>query len=178
MSAPNAASISTPTATTSTGHGADDRGAAPASKPRPRGRPAKSCLPSGIATHGWLDWTFDTYPTDEFTAKPVEQMRTWLDDLKEQWLNVLIHGPVGTGKTGLAWCVMHAYLAEHWYEDVDFVNVRDLLAAARRSYSDPDAMDPLHGLPQSRSCSYSTTSELSGRPSGDWTSSPRSSRSE
>ncbi len=91
-------------------------------------------------------WSFDTYPDDKQATGAREQIQTWLDDLDEQWLNVYLHGPVGTGKTGLTWCAMRSYIDRYSYERVDFVNVRDLLAAVRRSFSDSGAADPLEGL--------------------------------
>lgn len=91
-------------------------------------------------------WSFDTYPTDERGQTAKAQARDWFDTVyDEEPLTVLyITGPVGAGKTGLAWSTMrHALVSDNW--TVDFANVRQLLSAARKSYSD-NTTDPLDGL--------------------------------
>jgi DNA replication protein DnaC len=92
------------------------------------------------------DWSFDSYPDDAAGKAAAETANRWLGGFVNcDTLNLLIYGPVGTGKTGLAWATMLAYLEDSGPE-VDFVNVRQLLADARRSFSDPNAADPLEGL--------------------------------
>jgi DNA replication protein DnaC len=97
------------------------------------------------------DWSFDTYPADARGRAAVKRAMSWIYPEDDSTVNagytnnLLIVGPVGSGKTGLAWSVMrHLFIDD--YSTVDFVNVRQLLADIRRSFGDHDAPDPLAGL--------------------------------
>jgi DNA replication protein DnaC len=91
-------------------------------------------------------WSFESYPDDDAGKAAAENANQWLGDYQNgDSLNLLIYGPVGVGKTGLAWATMRDLLEDDG-SAVDFVNVRQLLAAVRRSFSNPDAPDPLEGL--------------------------------
>lgn len=115
------------------------------------------------------DWTLENYPaTDPAGKAALELTQRWLgvlpidDDVGDgQYdeiyddpvyidqrgrLNLYIHGPVGAGKTSLAWSALIDVIDGLETTSADFVIVRDLLAAARRSYSDRDAPDPLDDL--------------------------------
>lgn len=108
-------------------------------------------------------WSLDTYPIDDSSREAVETAKRWAhvdglnDPESDEWedLGIILYicGPVGAGKTGLAWSLARRYI-EHPYEwdiaiahldRIEFVNVRDLLASARAYYSNGGA-DPLDGL--------------------------------
>jgi DNA replication protein DnaC len=81
------------------------------------------------------DWTLDTFPADDVAGRrALEAARDWLRD----WFDLnqprlFVHGPPGTGKTGLAYG-----MARQWIEEdgeVVFENVRALLAAQRASFT-------------------------------------------
>lgn len=75
-------------------------------------------------------WTFASHPLAAVYAPKVE---TWLNDyaLGER-RNMLLFGPVGTGKSGLAWSVLRL-LIEQGTPSL-YVGFRDLLWELRRSF--------------------------------------------
>lgn len=88
-------------------------------------------------------WSLDTFPADDPAgAKAKAAAEEWLDD---QERNLFIFGPVGSGKTGLAFSIARQ-IAERGWDDVRFCNVRQLLAELRRSYETKTEADPLAGL--------------------------------
>jgi DNA replication protein DnaC len=89
-----------------------------------------------------LGWTIDNYRTDPASIAA-------LDALEEAgWFynggKVYLWGPVGSGKTRLAWSLLRDGLEDtvNWG---GFVNIRDLLAATRDYYTH-GGDDPLQGL--------------------------------
>lgn len=63
--------------------------------------------------HLWNDWSLDTYPTDEAGREAIMFARGWLDRYRAgRRENVLLFGPTGGGKTGLAWAAIRD-LMEH-----------------------------------------------------------------
>jgi DNA replication protein DnaC len=92
------------------------------------------------------NWSFDSYPDDERGNAAKEQAIDWLEQIYDEDARTALYivGPVGAGKTGLAWSTMRQALdLDCW--TVDFHNVRQLLAAARKSYGE-NTDDPLDGL--------------------------------
>ena len=104
------------------------------------------------------DWSLDSYPTDAAGAAALAQGTAWIgidiDDPTESlgnrrelcgFDNLWLHGPVGSGKTGLAWSLLRYQMVHEW-EPGDFVNTRDLFADCRAYFSGKRDTDPLEGL--------------------------------
>jgi DNA replication protein DnaC len=103
----------------------------------------------------YQDWTFDTHPSIE-AARLVYD---WSIGPKDRWL--LIEGPPGTGKTGLAVCVYksivdrmvavntgHGFLTAQddegkLFRPAQFWRWADLVEAHKRTFNNPDVIDPL-----------------------------------
>ncbi len=91
-------------------------------------------------------WSFDTFPADDPVGAAAKTAA--LEWVKSGWYedrNLFVFGPVGSGKTGLAWATSRR-IAEGGFEDVRFCNVRQLLAELRRSYETKTDADPTAGL--------------------------------
>jgi chromosomal replication initiation ATPase DnaA len=96
---------------------------------------------------------FAALDIDDHNRHAIERARAWPcdpahpdpeDDVTFQTL--LIHGPCGTGKTTLAYCVAAARAALlDPYETIRFVLIRDLLARARAAMTD-NARSPIDQL--------------------------------
>lgn len=69
---------------------------------------------SGVGEgHLWSEWSMATYPTDERGREAIMFARDWLDRYRAgRRENVLLFGPTGGGKTGLAWAAIRD-LMEH-----------------------------------------------------------------
>jgi DNA replication protein DnaC len=94
-------------------------------------------------------WTFATFPAnDEIGATAKKAARRWLDVELPQEVSrhLFISGPVGSGKTSLAWACLRAFVEDSPYEEVRFVNVRQFLAQIRRSFSSERVADPTEEL--------------------------------
>lgn len=83
-------------------------------------------------------WSFATYPTDGNGKQAFEAAHEWLLGYRDgRRQNLLVWGPVGTGKTGLAWCLARELILTDGLE-VQLVNWRNLLYDIRSSFG----MDP------------------------------------
>jgi DNA replication protein DnaC len=96
-------------------------------------------------------WSLATFPADDAggAAAKAKALRWLLDEEEDRcWdnRNLVISGSVGAGKTSLAWSCLRAVVEHSPYEDVRFVNVRQLLADIRRSFSAGNGSDPTEGL--------------------------------
>jgi DNA replication protein DnaC/primosomal protein DnaI len=91
-------------------------------------------------------WSFDSYPADDAAgANAKRTARAWLDDW--DYDNLYLYGPVGSGKTGLAWACVLEFAAKNIYEDpVQFCNVRQVLTRVRRSFGTDKPDDPTDEL--------------------------------
>jgi DNA replication protein DnaC len=88
------------------------------------------------------DWSFSTYPRDAVGAAAVEAAEEWIAGYVDgERANLILHGSVGGGKTGLAWCVVRDLIVLHGV-DAMLVNWRELLAELRQSYADRHAGQP------------------------------------
>lgn len=77
-------------------------------------------------------WSFDSYPGDSDGKKLVLEARSWIatwaaTSRDEPVGNLLLIGNVGTGKTGLAWCMVREIIERHQTR-ARLVNWRVLLA--------------------------------------------------
>lgn len=79
-------------------------------------------------------WSIASYPTDAEAVRAGAAGRAWLADAHAAGRNLLITGPVGAGKTGLAWGLL-GELVDAGQRGL-FMNARDLLAELRASYRD------------------------------------------
>ena len=62
---------------------------------------------------GWRDWTFETFPQDADKREAVSDAASFArGQYRPHFVNCLISGPFGTGKTGLAVCILRAFLAK------------------------------------------------------------------
>jgi DNA replication protein DnaC len=90
-------------------------------------------------------WTLDSFPADDPAGAGAKaRARQWQEDESYPWL--YIFGPVGSGKSGLALALLRADVERSPWNDVRFVNVRQLLAGLRRSYEAGSEADPTKGL--------------------------------
>ncbi len=88
-------------------------------------------------------WSLDTFPADDPAGKAAKAAaQEWIGDWDR---NLFLFGPVGSGKTGLAFAAARC-IAEKGWEDVRFCNVRQVLAELRRSYETKTADDPTKAL--------------------------------
>lgn len=79
-------------------------------------------------------WSAETYPADARGRKAMEEGRAWLEGFRAgQKSGLLIFGPVGGGKTGLAWSLVRE-LIEVDLVEAQMVNFRDWLAEVRASF--------------------------------------------
>ena len=84
-------------------------------------------------------WTLDTFPADDIAGQRAKrQALEWDKDLES---NLYIHGPVGSGKTGLAWGLAVQQVRSNPFDDVEWVNVRQELARTRRAFTGGEADD-------------------------------------
>jgi len=93
-------------------------------------------------------WSMGSFPADDSAGAAAKNAAfDWLEDVDDQWFNLYIHGPVGSGKTGLAWSCGLALTESHLWEEIRFVNVRQLLTGIRRSFGSGEQQeDPLDKL--------------------------------
>lgn len=82
-------------------------------------------------------WSFANYPDDikgrEAKAAALAWFKSWLIGGAG---NLLIFGPIGTGKSSLAWSIVRAACEQG--HDAMFVTFREYLWDLKRSYSDPE----------------------------------------
>jgi DNA replication protein DnaC len=95
-------------------------------------------------------WSWSTFPreTPEQELAFLAVRRWWKDSLEGDDCNLFLHGPPGTGKSGLAWCCALADLEDNGQPD--FLNVRawlrekrarfDALRRAELPFADPAAV--------------------------------------
>lgn len=86
--------------------------------------------------------SLDTYPDDHHGSQALQAANRWLHHDQPR-PNLLLYGPVGTGKTGLAWGLIR-HLCETGTEAM-LVNLRDWLAKRRIAISinEPADLRPL-----------------------------------
>lgn len=79
-------------------------------------------------------WSLASYPRDKVGRRAVEAALEWLAAFRAgSRAGLLIFGPVGSGKTGLAWALARE-LIEADLVEANVVNFRDLLAEIRDSF--------------------------------------------
>lgn len=84
------------------------------------------------ATPLLLSWSLETLPKDAHRAR--EKARSWLEGwLEGERRNLVLYGPVGTRKTGLAWGLIRELIEAHLVP-ARFANWRNLLAEMQRSF--------------------------------------------
>jgi DNA replication protein DnaC len=110
--------------------------------------------------HRMRDWTLDTFPADDIAGRgALSAIRRWIAEADAWTPRVYMDGPPGTGKTGLAFSACREWIENDpsggGVTEVEFVNVRALLAEQRAQLSRGE-----------------TTSALSVRPTGRASRSP------
>jgi DNA replication protein DnaC len=81
------------------------------------------------------EWSFDTFPADDVAGRrALNAAREWMEGTDS---GLYIWGPVGTGKTGLAYSVARDFIERYPYpaQDVHFINLRAWLAEGRARLS-------------------------------------------
>ena len=75
------------------------------------------------------DWTLDTFPADDVAGRrALKAARHWIEDGGiMQHPRLFIHGPPGTGKTGLAYSIARKWVSYGGHRGAEFENVRALL---------------------------------------------------
>jgi DNA replication protein DnaC len=93
-----------------------------------------------------LGWTLDTFPADDDAgAAALAVAREWRECWRD-YGDLFVFGPVGSGKTGLAWSLAVDVQRANLWDDVRFVNVRQMLAEVRRSFATGERVDPTETL--------------------------------
>jgi DNA replication protein DnaC len=112
-----------------------------------------------------VGWSFDSYPADDaIGAKAKRDAIEWLDESES---SLLIFGPVGSGKSGLAWSIVVEQInRRQGWDDHLFVNVRQLLTRMRRSFGTGDAYDPTDELIEAQTL---VLDDLGAERVTDWT---------
>jgi DNA replication protein DnaC len=96
------------------------------------------------------DWSLETYPADDPVGATAKATAIdWMErgdsnPNGDAWL--FIYGPVGSGKSGLAWAIAKANVEKWLYDETRFVNVRQLLGRMRRSFGTDEPYDPMDEL--------------------------------
>ena len=97
---------------------------------------------------GMRDWTFETFPASLGTVISVNKHPIGVDGVRiafterDKWL--ILCGPVGTGKTSLA--VSGYKLLRDRGVAGRFWNMAQLFDATKKSFGDPDRVDPMEKL--------------------------------
>jgi DNA replication protein DnaC len=89
-------------------------------------------------------WSLDSYPADDpIGLKAKNEALLWHKELSSS-CPLYIHGPVGCGKTGLAWSILVEQIKEGTgFDRHEFVNVRQLLSRIRRSFHSDEPYEPI-----------------------------------
>lgn len=106
-------------------------------------RSADRLRAAGLDTPRRRDWSFETFPRDTHTAPAIRRAVAWATAYRHavtsraaapRGHNLVLYGPVGTGKTGIAHATLRSLvdLGHHG----TFTATRDLLDDARDAYRD------------------------------------------
>ncbi len=107
-------------------------------------------------------WSFDTFPADDPAGAAA---KTAAQEWVAEWEgNLFLFGPVGSGKTGLAFSAAREIVKSGW-EDVRFCNVRQVLAELRRSYETKTTDDPTKALVD---CNLLVLDDLGAERATEW----------
>jgi DNA replication protein DnaC len=88
---------------------------------------------SGV-TPRMAEWSLDSYPRDMHGRRAARVARAWLEGYRAgRGDNLILHGRVGSGKTGLAWGVARD-LIERDQTEVLLLNFRELLQEMRDAF--------------------------------------------
>jgi DNA replication protein DnaC len=92
-------------------------------------------------------WSLATFPADEVVGMAAKKAAVdWLENENGLEGNLYIYGPVGSGKTGLAWATALHVVESELSDEIRFCNVRQLLTGIRRSFGTEEANDPTDEL--------------------------------
>lgn len=96
--------------------------------------------------HLWSEWSMDTYPTDAAGREAIMFARTWLDRYRSGVReNVLLFGPTGGGKTGLAWAAIRD-LMEHDLVRCKIKTFRETLDILKDSFKHSEPTQEMRNL--------------------------------
>lgn len=96
-----------------------------------RAERVEGMLQRGGITAVLAQWSFETYPKDAQSKEALAKVKAWLRE--DPLPNLILYGPIGTGKSGLAWSAVRE-LIETRLVPARFVNYLDYLEALRQSY--------------------------------------------
>lgn len=94
----------------------------------------RAALDRAGATAVYMDWSLASYPADGPSGKALLMATQWIDEyLGGKRRNVLLYGPQGGGKTGLAWSVIR-HLVEAYAVECKLVAWREALDVMRDAF--------------------------------------------
>jgi DNA replication protein DnaC len=104
----------------------------------------RSELLDKLAGRKMRDWSLDTYPGDTEAVVVRLEALDWLDGYRADGRsNLIIHGDVGVGKTGIAWALLRDVIEKDEIPAAGygFINFRDYLEEMKRAFgtnTEPD----------------------------------------
>jgi DNA replication protein DnaC len=112
-------------------------------------------------------WSFDTFPADDVAGRrALNTAREWMEGTES---GLYIWGPVGTGKTGLAYSIARDFIERYPQdEDVHFINVRAWLAEGRARLSAGEQVEIEHLLDSGGDGSFLVLDDLGAERPTDW----------
>jgi DNA replication protein DnaC len=118
------------------------------------------------------EWSFDTFPAQDAAGRrALKTAREWIEDYEDgSDSGLYIWGPVGSGKTGLAYSVARDNIERYpgSAKDVHFINVRAWLAEGRARISGGEQPEIEHLLDSGGDGSLVVLDDLGAERPTDW----------
>ncbi len=146
-----------------------------------RQRWVAQCFQQAAIPARFVNCTFDSFPRSEVTREAVQRVRDWQavaggpedEDEWGRWFDarkesLLLYGPYGTGKTGLAVAALQAGIADDPGDSYLFITVPALLDRIRQTYGPGAALPESEVLQAVKSVSFLVLDDLGAERVSDW----------